>query len=263
MKTLFRWSKTSTAILSGFLCVLLVIGYIWWPLLQDYIRQYDPARSIWRQIDWLLIGNFLVMSILITLNAELRYDIPYGLIAIAGGFIIEAWGTQSGLWAYYTLETPPLWIIPAWPIASLSVYRLYKLLSHFLQKVPEKCFKWGYWPIFGIFFVLLMDFVRPTFSHPLTIFSVLVCGLLILTNKDKRSVCIIFVAGSALGYFLERWGTTRLCWTYYTGGFPPFFTVLAHGMATVAVWRVYRLYLWLGEKIKLPWLKDNDTIVKA
>jgi uncharacterized protein YdaL len=42
-----------------------------------------------------------------------------------------------------------------------------------------------------------------------------------------------------LGYFLERWGTTRLCWVYYTGGTPPFFTVLAHGMASVAIFQVY------------------------
>jgi len=263
MKTLFCWSKISTVILSGFLCVLLVIGYVWWPLLQKYIRQYDPSISIWRQIDWLLIGNFLAMSILITLNAELRHDIPYGIIAIIGGFIIEAWGTQSGLWTYYTMETPPLWIIPAWPIASLSVCRLYHLLLYFFQKVPEKWFEWSYWPIFGVFFVLLLDFAAPTFSHPLTIFSILVCGLIILTSKDKHSVSIIFLVGSAVGYFLERWGTTRLCWTYYTGGFPPLITVIAHGMASVAIWRVYQIYKWVGEKLKLPWLQDDDTIIKT
>jgi hypothetical protein len=64
-------------------------------------------------IDWLLIRNFLVMSILVMLNADLRKDLPLALIALAGEFIIEAWGTLSGLWTYYTFETPPLWIIPA------------------------------------------------------------------------------------------------------------------------------------------------------
>jgi len=263
MKKLLSWSKTSTAILSGFLSVLLVIGYVWWPLLQDYLKQYDPAIPVWWQIDWLLIGNFLVMSILITLNAELRHDIPYGLIALTGGYIIEAWGTQSGLWTYYTFETPPLWIIPAWPIAALSVNRMYHLLMHFLQKEPEKWFKWVYWPVFGIFLVLLFDFAEPTFSHPLTIFSVLLCGFFIFTSQDKRSVCIIFLVGTGLGYFLERWGTTRLCWVYYIGGIPPFFTVLAHGMASVAIWRVYKIYYWLGKKFKIPWMKDIDTLIEA
>jgi len=45
-----------------------------------------------------------------------------------------------------------------------------------------------------------------------------------------------------LGYFLERWGTTRECWTYYTHATPPLFAVLAHGMAAVAFWRTGLLF---------------------
>ncbi len=253
-----RWTKTSTAILGGFFFILIVIGYVWWPLLQDYLSQYDPAVSIWRQIDWLLIGNFFVMSILITLNAGLRHDIPFGLIALFGGLVIETWGTQSGLWTYYTYEKPPLWIIPAWPIASLSVNRIYHIIFQFSQSIPEKWFRWLYWPVFTIFFGLLIKFVLPTIWHPLTILSIILCIIFIVTCQDKRSYLIIFLVGSVLGYFLERWGTTRLCWTYYTGGTPPFFTVLAHGMASVAVWRVYKLYLWLGMKLELSWLVGNN-----
>jgi hypothetical protein len=48
---------------------------------------------------------------------------------------------------------------------------------------------------------------------------------------------LIFVAGAGLGYYLELWGTTRECWTYYTYQTPPLFAVLAHGMAAVAFWR--------------------------
>ena len=63
--------------------------------------------------------------------------------------------------------------------------------------------------------------------------------------KDARSngrnpwpyVVLTFAAGAGLGYFLERWGTTRECWTYYTLQTPPLFAVLAHGMAAVAFWR--------------------------
>ena len=43
--------------------------------------------------------------------------------------------------------------------------------------------------------------------------------------------------GAALGYFLELWGTTCECWTYYTNQTPPLFAVLAHGMAAVSFWR--------------------------
>ena len=53
---------------------------------------------------------------------------------------------------------------------------------------------------------------------------------------------LTFAAGTGLGYFLERWGTTRECWIYYTHQTPPLFAVLAHGMAAVAFWRTGLLF---------------------
>ncbi len=255
MKRVFYWSRTSTTLIGVFLLVIFVIGYVWWPLLADYIRQYNPEIPLWRQIDWLLIGNFLVMSLLITLNADLKHDIPFAFIALAGGFIIEAWGTLSGLWTYYTYETPPLWIVPAWPIAALSVNRLYLIFKHWTRNIPEKWFNGAYWPIFGSFSILLLNFVWPTLSHPLTVFALIICALVMFTTKQKRDALLILGVGSALGYFLERWGTTRLCWTYYTGGFPPFFTVIAHGMASIAVWWVFRIYVSILSRSRLEWMR--------
>jgi hypothetical protein len=242
---LLYWSKTSYVLLSGFLLILFLIGYVLWPLVDEYLSYFSPEVSIWRQLDWLLIGNFLVMSILIMLNADLRRDIPLFIIALAGGFIIESWGTLSGLWTYYTYETPPLWIIPAWPIAALSVNRLLMLSKKLTQKIPDKVFQIGYWLLFGGFYVLLIEFILPSAAHPLTIFALIMCMIVIFSSQSKRSDVLILLMGSALGYFLERWGTSRLCWTYYTGGTPPFFTVIAHGMASVAVWRVYQWFLLL------------------
>ena len=238
----FRWTRTSTAILSVFWVVLFLIGYVWWPLLEEYISQFNPEISIWQQIDWLLIGNLLVMSVLITFNAEVKHDLPFALIAFCGGLFIETWGTRSGLWTYYTFEAPPLWIIPAWPIAALSVNRLYTFLLKWTSKIPDSYFQWAYWPTFGTFSLLLIRFIWTALGHSLTIISLIICFALIFTGKDKRSALMILFVGSALGYFLERWGTTRLCWTYYTGGMPPFFTVLAHGMASIAIWRVFMIY---------------------
>jgi len=237
-----RWTKTGTAILSVFWVVLFLIGYVWWPLLEEYISQFNPEISIWQQIDWLLIGNFMVMSVLITLNADLKHDLPFVLIALCGGFFIETWGTQSGLWTYYTFETPPLWIIPAWPIAALSVNRLNMFFLKWTRKIPDSLFQWAYWPTFGVFILLLIRFTWITLGHPMTMISLIISFALIFTGKDRRSTLLILIFGSVLGYFLERWGTTRLCWAYYTGGMPPFFTVLAHGMASVAIWRVYLIY---------------------
>jgi len=253
-KISLRWSKTSYLLLSGFLIILFLIGYVWRPLVKEYLSSFNPGLPIWAQIDWLLVGIFLFMSVMIMLNADLKRDLPIFVIALCGGFIIESWGTQAGLWTYYTNETPPIWIIPAWPIAALTVNRLFSISRYLTKKIPEYWFKWAYGMTFVGFIILLIGFVWPTRSHPLTIFSIVICVLMILVKPEYRSALLVFWVGSALGYFLELWGTTRLCWVYYTGGMPPFFTVLAHGMASLAIWRIYRIYLLWIHQSKAQWL---------
>jgi hypothetical protein len=73
--------------------------------------------------------------------------------------------------------------------------------------------------------------------------------LLILTPTDHRLAVLTFAAGSGLGYFLELWGTTRACWTYYTYQTPPLFAVLAHGMAALAFWRAVLLIKMMVRKV--------------
>jgi hypothetical protein len=94
-----------------------------------------------------------------------------------------------------------------------------------------------YWLIFGAFYALMLAFVWPTLDKSLTVAALLLCALIIASPTDHRVAVLTFVAGAGLGYFLERWGTTRECWTYYTRELPPLFAVLAHGMAAVAFWR--------------------------
>ena len=238
----FKWTRTSTYMLSSFLLLLALIGYIWWPLVLDYLSTYNPEISFWRQMDWLLLGDFLVMSILITANANLKKDLPIILIGLMGGLVIESWGTQTSIWFYYTNERPPLWIIPAWPIASLSIDRLYRASRKLLVAVPNTFFKVLYWIMFAAFYPILLHFVWPTLHKSLTVMALVLCAFLIVTTRDHKGAILTFLAGSSLGYFLELWGTTRMCWTYYTYQTPPLFAVLAHGMAAVAFWRVLNLY---------------------
>lgn len=216
--------------------LLFLIGYVWWPLVEEYLSYFNPEISIWRQIDWLLIGNFLFMSVMIMANADLRNDLPILAVGMVGGLAIEGWGTQTELWTYYTFERPPLWIIPAWPIASLSIDRLYRMLRIGLRKIPDWPFRWLYWMIFPGFYLLMVVFVWPTRTKSLTMLALAMVGLLIYALRNQRGAVLTFVAGAGLGYFLELWGTTRLCWTYYTFQAPPLFAVLAHGMAAVAFW---------------------------
>ncbi len=232
-----RWNRASTLLLSAFLLTLGVIAYVWWPLVQEVLATFNPALPWWVQLDWLLVGNFLAMSLLIMAGADLRRDGWVILVGLAGGLAIEGWGTQTELWTYYTLERPPLWIIPAWPIASLSIDRLTRLLHLALPPLPERPLRWSYGLVFGAFFALMLIFTWPTLDKSLTVLALAACGLMILSPTDARLALLTFIAGAGLGYFLELWGTTRECWTYYTLQQPPLFAVLAHGMAAVAFWR--------------------------
>jgi hypothetical protein len=253
LRSMFGLTRHSYYLFSGFLLVCLLIIYIWWPLMDEYlgyIRAYEQAGYPWYDlVDWLLLGIFAFMSITIMARADLKVDGLIVFVGLFGGLVIESWGTQTNLWHYYTAERPPLWIIPAWPIASLSIDRITRALRRFTVKLSNNFFRAAYWATFLSFYALMLWFVAPTFDKSYTIASLVICALMILTPPDKRMVLLVFVAGSALGYFLERWGTTRECWIYYTGETPPVFAVFAHGMAAVAFWRTGMLIQIIWEKL--------------
>jgi hypothetical protein len=237
LAAILGWTRSSYVILSVFVATLVVIAVVWWPLMKAYIVYLDLSRPLWSQVDWLLLGNFALMTLLIMARPDLKTDTLIILVGLAGGLAIEGWGTQTELWHYYTAERPPLWIIPAWPVASLSIDRLVRFLQ---QRVPEwkkETFAISYWTVFPSFYVLMVVFVWPYAGKSLTILALAACALMIATPTEHRLAVLTFVAGAGLGYLLELWGTTRFCWTYYTGQQPPLFAVLAHGMAAVAFWR--------------------------
>ena len=250
------WNRTSYMLMSSFVLLLFIIGYVWWPLIEEYVSTYNPNFPLWVQLDWLLLSVFLVMSLLLMAKADIKKDLPIIIIGLVGGLVIESWGTQTDLWFYYTFERPPLWIIPAWPIASLSIDRLFRLLNSKSEKIPDQIIKIVYWVVFIGFYIYMFFFVWPTLDKSLTGMALFLCAFLILTPVNQRAMILTFIAGSALGYFLELWGTTRYCWTYYTFQTPPFFAVMAHGMAAVAFWRVVQLF-WIFEP------KTRNLLVKT
>jgi len=192
-----------------------------------------------------MIGIFAFMSITIIARADLKTDLLIVFVGVCGGLAIESWGTQTNLWFYYTDERPPLWIIPAWPIASLSIDRITRFLNWIIEQAIRRTRSTVhcslitalYWITFASFLSLMLIFVSPTFDKSYTWLALILSILLILTPTDHRYALLTFIAGSGLGYYLELWGTTRECWTYYTYQTPPLFAALAHGMAAVAFWR--------------------------
>jgi hypothetical protein len=239
------WTRDSSFLLGGFFVTILLIVYIWWPLAEEYLKYVDWQGEWWRYMDWLLLGIFGFMSLTIISRANLKTDLLIIFVGICGGLAIESWGTQTNLWHYYTAERPPLWIIPAWPIASLSIDRITRFLSWIVKRMGSRIkstilhslFTVLYWLTFTSFLSLMLVFVAPTFDKSYTWLSLGLCLLLIFTPTDHRYALLTFIGGTGLGYFLEVWGTTRECWIYYTNQTPPLFAVLAHGMAAVAFWR--------------------------
>jgi hypothetical protein len=268
------WTRDSSILLGGFFVTIFLIVYIWWPLAEEYLAYVDWEGEWWRYMDWLLLGLFAFMSITIITRANLKTDLLIVFVGICGGLGIESWGTQTNLWFYYTDERPPLWIIPAWPIASLSIDRITKFLDWLIRRfttentelaeIFKKFFsvlpvnsmvKITYWLTFLTFLSLMLIFVSPTFDKSYTWFSLILCILLILTPTDHRFALLTFIAGSGLGYYLELWGTTRQCWTYYTYQTPPLFAVLAHGMAAVVFWRA-------GLMLKILWGRFGSLVLQ-
>jgi len=250
------WTRDSSILLGGFFVTIILILYIWWPLAEEYFAYVDWNGEWWRYMDWLLLGIFGFMSFTIISRANIKTDLLIIFVGICGGLAIESWGTQTNIWFYYTSERPPLWIIPAWPIASLSIDRITRSLNWMIEQVSKRVqittlyspLSMLYWFTFAAFLGLMLIFVAPTFDKSYTWLSLVLCILLILTPTDHRFALLTFIAGSGLGYYLELWGTTRECWTYYTYQTPPLFAVFAHGMAAVAFWRAGLILKMLGRR---------------
>lgn len=215
----------------------------------DVAQLYFPVFNwghglAWWRFDWLLLAIFALMISLIMVGADLRRDVIIVAVGMLGGLAIEAWGTQTRLWHYQTQERPPLWIIPAWPIAALAIDRLVQLANRQLAGLcgntsgVSLVVATGYWLALPAFYGLMLYFVWPTLHKSLTIAVLILCAGAILAPVNRRMALLTFVAGSGLGFFLELWGTTRACWIYHTGQTPPLFAVLAHGMAALVFWQM-------------------------
>jgi hypothetical protein len=222
------YGKKSWVALGLLVTVGGIVGYRWSDLL-------DANGTM----DWFLAGTWIGMALLITWDVDPRRDAVLLLVGFVGGGVIEWWGTNTQLWTYFTQERPPLWILPAWPIATLAIDRLWRIGDRAITELDspaenDRRFRIAYWLCVPTFVASMIFFAR----HTLHIFATQVVAvgmvLLVLRLKRPRRDFLVFAAGSFLGIFLEYWGTSRECWTYYTKEVPPMIATVAHGFAAIA-----------------------------
>lgn len=243
---LARYDRRSAVALVLLLGVGGLVGYRWSDLLDAN-----------QELDGLLAVIWLCLTALICWNVDSRRDLLLVAVGVGGGGTIEWWGTTTRLWSYFTNERPPLWILPAWPAATLAIDRLGALLGQAGELIEERIGRRVsrgqervlYFTLIPAFVAWMSSFLWPTIHLPA---SRVVVGLMVsvaaFTVEPRRDLSV-FAAGTALGVLLEYWGTSRECWTYYTHQVPPPVAVVAHGFAAVAFTRVAialeRLLGWL------------------
>jgi hypothetical protein len=237
-----RYDRWSLVALAGMVILYVTIPWIW----------NDLARQNLRVVNWFLIAIWLFMTALLCWDVRPTQDLALAVVALAGGAMFEGWGTNTGLWWYFTGEKPPLWILPAWPVAALATARIVFAFDRILIRwnLPWKAL---YWIFVAVFALGMARFIRPSVMMVPTWLMSGVLGVVIATGNSHRRDVSLLLAGMALGYFLEYWGTSRACWTYYTREVPPLVTVMAHGYAQVVFARTLDAMDWVVKRLGVSW----------
>lgn len=245
---------------SAVLLAAAIAAYFWVPFIRKY-SEISQNGFLINHLDWLLILLFAFMTTIVIAGADIKSNLPFIIIGLAGGLAIEGWGTQTELWVYYTKERPPFWVIPAWPTVTLVIDFIVKKIDKRIPELNKKFFVAAYYIIAIIFLILMVNFALPQIDKSTTILALAVCVTVFAAPVNYKLSVIIFLTGGMLGYFLEFWGTTRHCWNYYTGETPPLFPVLSHGMASLVFWRTHlildSIIRWFAPNYQGHWGSQN------
>lgn len=225
-----RYDRRSLVALGCLAVVYVGVAVVWHDLI-----------DLRRGMDWLLAGIWAFMTALLVWDIRPRRDLPLVVVGFFGGLVIEWWGTTTNLWHYYTAERPPVWILPAWPVAALAIDRIARVLDHLAPAWTSRL------PILllnAAFTGWMAWFAQPTWGILST--RVVLVGMvgITLTAMEPRRELLVFVAGALLGISLEYWGTSRWCWIYYTEQIAPPVAIVAHGFASVAFTRGTQVLRW-------------------
>lgn len=227
---LSRYDRRSLVVLALLTAISVAVTIVW----------NDLFRANLGVVNWFLIAIWVFMIALLSWDVRPAQDLALAVVALACGFGFEWWGTHTQLWSYFTGESPPVWILPAWPVAALATARFAFGLEWVLSRRPMN---WSvpYWLLMALFMAGMIRFLWPSIGMTSSQVAVVLMGLAVAVGRSPRRDLSLFLAGTLLGIFLEYWGTSRACWTYYTKEIPPPITVAAHGFAQVAYCRILAL----------------------
>lgn len=136
-----------------------------------------------------------------------RRDGKLALMSGVVGLLAEWWGTSLGLWRYYTGETPPLWIVPAWSVGGVVIDRL-------AAGAPRAPFLPT--ALFALSATTWLSFMKPDVAPAALLgpFAVALCLFLGRRGEDGA----VLLAGMLAVFFADLWGTTNSCWRYHLHG---------------------------------------------
>ncbi|TPW19648.1 MAG: hypothetical protein FD126_2480 [Elusimicrobia bacterium] len=146
-------------------------------------------------------------------GADPRRDFLRAAVAFAAGWLAEAWGTRLGLWRYYTRETPPLWIVPAWPLGAIVVRRTADGWSEALARWQGR--RAAHVGLGAAMFAVIVAFSWPTAAHPATLAMWAACAGALLWRARAETDLPVLLAGAVCVLFADTWGTTNNCWRYW------------------------------------------------
>jgi len=152
----------------------------------------------------------------VPLRVDPRVDLTVLALAAVAGWCAEAWGTRLGLWTYYTRETPPLWIVPAWSLGALVIDRMSDHASRLLApRLDTRGAALLYGGLVVLTVVVFAAFSRPVLTHPATVAlaAALLAGFAI--KPDPKAAVPVLLTGFVCVFFADLWGTTNHCWRYH------------------------------------------------
>lgn len=148
-------------------------------------------------------------------GADPRRDFLRAAIALAAGWLAEAWGTRLSLWRYYTAEAPPLWIVPAWALGAVVVRRTADAWAPRVAAWPEFPRLTAHIAVGLLMFAVTLAFSWPTVSQPATLAVLAACAAALLWRADPARDLPVLLAGAVCVLFADTWGTTNNCWRYW------------------------------------------------